>query len=141
VTIESQLSPGSLFDYLADMRNAPRWDPGVSTVTLKGDPDHGLGEGSQFLVTLLLGGRPQQVTYELAEYDRPRRVVLRCVQRGFISTDVVSIATEGGGRSSVSYDANLKLRGILRLGAPLTATAFRRIGRRAASGLRRELGA
>jgi hypothetical protein len=140
VTVESRLSSEALFDYLADMRNAPEWDPGVSTALLRGDPDLGLRRGSQFLVTLLLGGSSRLVTYELIEYHRPSRLVLRATQPAFTSTDVVSVETTDGGGSSASYEANLTLHGIARLGAPLATAAFRRIGRRAAAGLQRELG-
>jgi hypothetical protein len=139
VTLESPLSPEELFDYLADMRNAAKWDPGVADATLEGDAP--LGIGSRFLVTLLLGGRPRQVTYELVDYDRPRRVVLSAAQPAFTSTDVVTVAALAGDRSSATYDAHLALHGAFRLGAPLVDALFARIGRRAAAGLRREVGA
>jgi len=40
----------------------------------------------------------------------------------------------------VTYDARLEPRGMLRLADPLLGLAFRRIGDRAAAGLRRVLG-
>ena len=46
-----------------------------------------------------------------------------------------SVEASGDG-SLVTYDADLQLRGVLRIGDPLLALGFGRIGDRAAAGLR-----
>jgi hypothetical protein len=139
-TVESHLPPAALFDYLADMRNAAKWDPGVSTATLEGASDE-VREQCRFLVTLLLGGKPKQVVYELAEYQRPDRAVLQGSLPGFTSTDVVTVRALPEGGSRAIYEANLELHGAFRLARPLINIAFQRIGRQAAAGLQREVGA
>ena len=54
------------------------------------------------------------------------------------SVDTVSVVAEGDG-SIVTYDAELTLNGILSLGDIFLRLAFRRIGDRAAAGMRKAL--
>ena len=53
--------------------------------------------------------------------------------------DQITVRPEGAG-ASVTYDADLQLRGALRVLDPLLGLAFKRLGDRARDGLRRELG-
>jgi len=129
------------FDYLADMRNASMWDPGVSGATLTHEGQAGVvSRDTTFDVTLRLAGRARHVTYRLAAYDRPRLVVLEANDPAFHSADTVSIESLPDGTSRVSYDAILEPLGVWKWASPLIALAFDRIGRRAATGLAREMG-
>ena len=57
-----------------------------------------------------------------------------------LSIDEIVVDPEGRG-CRVSYDANLTLKGSLRLADPLLALVFRRIADRAIGGLRKAVGA
>jgi uncharacterized protein YndB with AHSA1/START domain len=133
--------PASLvFDYLADMRNAPDWDPGVAVATIDGPASSSpVGEGTTFDVTLRLFGRLRHVPYRISAYDRPHQVVLEGTDPTFRSLDTVTIELSPDGSTTATYTAELEPAGIWRLAAPAIALAFQGIGRRAATGLAREL--
>jgi hypothetical protein len=84
-------------------------------------------------------GRRVPLEYRITEFDRPTRVVLAADGATIRSTDEISfVATNEG--TSVTYEADLELKTRLgRLMDPLLALAFRRIGARAAAGLRAAL--
>ena len=66
-------------------------------------------------------------------------MVFQADQAAVCSTDEIRVVPVGAG-TSVTYDADLRLKGPLgRLMDPLLGLAFRRIGDRAAAGLRNAL--
>jgi len=137
-TVHSPLTADEAFAYMADVRNFTAWDPGVrSSVLVSGD---GPGPGSAYDVAVAVAGRPMTLRYEFTEYEPSHRLVLRAETRLLRSLDTVTVDAEDTG-SRVVYDAELTLAGLLAVADPLLAVAFRRIGDRAAAGLRRALGA
>jgi hypothetical protein len=73
------------------------------------------------------------------EYDAPRNLLV--VARSFVFTSIDRITVEPDGTGSVvTYDADLRLNGVLRVGDLGLRLMFGRIGDRAAAGLRRVLG-
>ena len=135
-TIDTLWSPEAAFAYMADARNFAEWDPGVRSSTLvRGEEP---GPGAAFDVVVNAGPRTMTLTYETVEWESPRRLVLRAETRSIRSDDSVRIeATDTG--CAVTYDAELDLRGVLRLFDPLLGLSFRKIGDRAAGGLRKVL--
>jgi Polyketide cyclase / dehydrase and lipid transport len=76
--------------------------------------------------------------YEVKEHD-PRRRILLVARTSFLtSMDEVRVEASGSG-CTFTYDAKLTLNGPLGLFDPLLRLAFRRIGDRAAAGLKRVL--
>jgi hypothetical protein len=139
-TAVSSRPQADVFDYLADMRNASDWDPGVDGATLIAPGETGgVSLGATFDVTLNLAGRLRHVEYRVAEYDRPWRVVLDGTDPAFSSLDTVTVELSVDGGTAVTYAAVLKPRGMWQITAPLIAVVFARIGRRAGTGLAREL--
>jgi hypothetical protein len=136
-TVQSTKSPEAAFDYVAQFANAKEWDPGV----VEGDnlSGHPIGPGSRFRLVSRFLGRRVPLEYRITSFERPQRVVLEADERMVRSIDEIRfVAVDGGSR--VSYQADLRLKGALgRLMDPLLALAFRRIGDRAASGLRAAL--
>jgi hypothetical protein len=136
-TIESTKSPEEAFDYLAEFSNARDWDPGiVEAANLTGEP---VGAGSRFRLVSRFLGRHVPLEYRITEFDRPTRVVLTADEASIRSTDEIRfVATDGGSR--VTYEAVLELKTPFGpLLDPLLTVAFRRIGARAAAGLREAL--
>ena len=118
---------------MADARHFAQWDPGVRTSTLvRGEQP---GPGAVFEVVVNAGRRGITLVYETVEWDPPSGLVLRAETRWMCSNDTVRIARTDSG-SAVTYDAELELRGALRLFDPLLKRTFRKIGDRAAAGLR-----
>lgn len=133
--------PEDAFAYMADVRNFPLWDPGVRRVAaVRGD---GPGLGAVYEVEVRVGAAPLVLRYEVIEWEPPRRLAWLASTRTLRSVDEVRVDPASDPPSEdavVTYDARLELRGVLRLADPLLGLAFRRIGDRAAAGLRRVLG-
>lgn len=132
-SIDTDWAPAMAFDYLSDFSTSAEWDPGVvEAVRL---PSASLGEGTQFRLVARFLGRETPLTYRIVEYDPPRAVTFLGESSTVVSRDRITFETIGG-RTRVTYDAVLQLKGVLRLADPLLALAFNRVGDRARDGLR-----
>ena len=61
-----------VFDFVADMRNEPRYNHEVSKVELLSEGP--IGAGSRFRAVTEARGRPLEMTVELTEFERPTKV-------------------------------------------------------------------
>jgi hypothetical protein len=123
------------FAYMADLRNFAEWDPGVrEVVQVEGD---GVGPGAEFDV-MLSNRRGTTLRYRTVKYDQPSGLLVLAETAQLRSADRITVTAADDG-TLVTYDAELSLKGPMRLAAPLFAVAFRRIGNRAAAGLCRVL--
>jgi hypothetical protein len=136
-TIASSRTAEATFEYMAHFANIVDWDPtAVAADQVDGEEP---GPGARFEVLVRWLGREIPLTYETVVFEPPRRLVLRAENAGSISEDTVTVEPSPLGATLV-YDAELRLKGALRLLDPLFSLAFRRLGDNAAAGLRRELG-
>jgi hypothetical protein len=135
-TIDSRRGPAETFDYLATFSNAAQWDPGV----LAGEQlDPGpVRLGTRFRLVVPFLGRRLPMTYVVTGYSPHRVVALDAVTRLLRLTDRIEVAAGGDG-AMVCYDADVRLRGPLRLLDPLLQRGFGVVGERAAAGLTRAL--
>jgi hypothetical protein len=139
-SVPTPWSPADAFSYMADVRNFAQWDPGVRQVTAL----HGnvAGPGAAYDVEVRATFTSLVLRYEVIEWEPPRRLVLSAATRTLRSVDEIRVepgsAPDAGG-ALVTYDAELDLLGAMRIANPLLGLAFRRIGDRAAAGLRRVL--
>ncbi|MBK9178283.1 MAG: SRPBCC family protein [Acidimicrobiales bacterium] len=125
-----------VFAYLADLRNFAEWDPGIRRVAqVEGD---GAGPGAVFDVTVAGVGRDLTLRYRTVEYAPPGNLLVLAASTLFTSEDRITVETDGAG-TVVTYDADLRLNGVLRLADPGLRLVFGRIGDRAAAGLREAL--
>lgn len=137
-TVRTRWSPEVAFAYMADLRNFAEWDPGVVRAVQRiGD---GGGPGSEFDVTVRSPGRDLTLRYRTVEHAAPTEVLVIASTSTLTSEDRITVVAEPDGGASVTYDADLRLAGPLRLADPFLRLAFGRIGDRAAAGLRRVLG-
>ncbi len=127
-----------VFDYLADFSTTAEWDPGVVSASRVGDGDVGLG--SRFDLVTQFMGRTTELSYEIVAFDRPRLVTLRGENATVVSLDTITFEASGEG-TRLTYDADLTLKGALRLGDPLLKLVFGRIGDAAVGGLSKRLDA
>jgi hypothetical protein len=130
--IDLPLSPEAAFDLLADFSRLPEWDPGAVEARRLGSGP--IARGSRFRVVSEFLGRRVPLTYEIVEYERPLRLVLRARDGVLTSLDEINFAARAGG-TRVTYDARLALSGIAQLGDPLLQLAFGFLGRAAVRGL------
>ena len=138
-TIWTPRLPSDVFAYLARFSNAAEWDPGVIEAedTTPGPPR----QGSTYRLVVALLGRRVPLDYRIAEIDPPQRVVLKAQNALIRSTDIIEVVPAPEAGSAVTYTATLTLKGVMALFAPLLGAGFKRIGDRAAEGLRDTLAA
>lgn len=135
-TIESIRAPAEAFDYLADFSSVAEWDPSaVSAKMLAEQP----GLGAEFEVVVRFAGRELPFLYRTTEFERPDRIVLRAESSAVVSEDTITVRARPDGGSEVTYDADLRPKGIMRLADPVLGLLFKRLGDNAAAGLREKL--
>lgn len=120
------------FSYLADFTNAAEWDPGIAEARrLTPEPTV---VGSRFEVIALFRGRRQRFEYVVTEYEDGKRIALRGEGEKALSDDVITVtATAGGAR--IRYEADLRLKGVLRVAEPFLRSTVKRMGDDALDGL------
>jgi carbon monoxide dehydrogenase subunit G len=136
-TVTTSRPPEDVFDYLADFSSVAEWDPGVKEAYPVNSG--GVRRGAQFTVISRFLGRDVPLTYRTVELDRPHRVVLQAISDTVVSTDTISFRPLPDGGTLVTYDADLRLKGALRLAELPMRVLFRRIGERARDGLEEAL--
>ena len=126
--VRTDLDVEAAFGFMADLSNFAEWDPGVSSAEqVKGD---GPGLGAEYDVE----ASGSMLRYVVDAFDAPNRLRARASNRFITSVDAISVSADVDG-SIVTYDADLTLNGVLRLGDPILKLAFQRIGDKAARGL------
>jgi len=135
-SLDTRLPLADAFAYLSDFSTTEEWDPGVVEAERLGDEP--VGQGSEFHVVAEFLGRKSALTYRVVEFEPEQVVTLRGENATVVSLDRISFETTGSA-TRVTYDAELTLKGPLRIADPLLALAFNRVGGRALEGLRTTL--
>jgi len=135
-SVRTPWSADRAFEYLSDLEHFADWDPGVKRSTQVAGTGPGLG--SAYDVTVRGVGRDLTLRYETVAFEPSRRIEVRAQTAALVSVDVMTFVDDAGG-CVVTYDADLSLKGVLRLANPVLGLVFGRIGDRAAVGLRRAL--
>lgn len=121
---------------MADLSNFAEWDPGVEQAKLVQGDGPGIDAAFDVAVKAIRGSLT--LRYHITDYDPPEKVAARAESRLLTSLDTITVRGDGDG-SVVTYDAELKLNGLLGVADPLLGLGFKRIGDRAATGLVRAL--
>ncbi|MFZ4719897.1 MAG: SRPBCC family protein [Ilumatobacteraceae bacterium] len=130
--VRTRRPAAEVFAYMADLRNFAEWDPGVKKVVqVTGE---GGGPANEFDVTV----SGTTLRYVTKEYQPPTDLLVVAESTTLVSTDRVTVQPDGDG-CIVTYDADLRLKGVFVVLTPALALAFGRIGDRAAAGMRRVL--
>jgi len=131
-TVYSQHPAPDTFSYLATFTNTADWDPGViSAEQLDGGP---VRPGTRFRLVVPFLGRHLPLTYQVIKLVPGREVVLAARSRLLRATDRIVVDPAGDG-ATVSYQADVRLRGPLAVLDTLLRPGFRAVGQRAAAGL------
>jgi hypothetical protein len=115
--------PEVVFDFVADERNEPQYNPNMTTVSLLSEEP--IGVGSRFAATLMLRGRPITMSVEFTEFVRSRRL-------GSVTTtgpmDTVGALTfEPSGKGTImTWSWRIKPRGLAKTTSPIVAWMGRR---------------
>lgn len=135
-SLETTRSPADTFAYLSDFSTTEEWDPGVIEAERLGDAP--IGAGTEFRLLARFLGRSNTLIYRIVEFEPSELVTFRGESATVVSLDRITFEPTGRG-TRVTYDAELTLKGVLRLADPLLGLAFERVGDRALGGLRATL--
>ena len=135
-SLETSRSADEVFAYLSDFATTQEWDPGVAEATRIDDGP--VREGSEVRLLASFLGRTVPLTYRVVEFDPPRSVTMLGENATVASRDRITVEPTPEG-AVITYDADLALKGLLRVADPWLAIAFRRVGNRALAGLRSTL--
>jgi carbon monoxide dehydrogenase subunit G len=137
-TVDTPRPPAQAFAYLSDFTTAAEWDPGTVESQRLGEGP--IREGTEFLLVAAFLGRKTTLTYRIVEYQPPHAVTFRGENSTVVSLDRITFQPSDGG-TRILYNADLTLKGPLKLADPLLALAFNRVGDHAVAGLRDTIGA
>lgn len=140
-TVTSPKPAEEVFDYLADLRNVPEWDPET-----RGAEQTSAGDAASVGATFRLRvGRwaalSASMDYELVELERPRRIVARGDSGLGGGVDTLTISPTATGGSEVVYATEVEPKGFGKLMTPIAGTVVNRSGERTRAGLERTLNA
>ncbi len=112
-----------VFDFVADERNEPRYNPHMTRVEQTSDGP--IGVGSRFRAAMTSMGRSSEMLIEYTGFERPRRLAS--------STHMSSMDTQGGltfdpvlGGTLMRWLWDVQPRGILKVMRPVVAWMGRR---------------
>jgi hypothetical protein len=125
------------FEFMADLRNFASWDPGVRSARLV--VGAAPGPDAAFDVDVAVWFGTMRLRYVVTEWTPPTRLVACAETSTLRSLDEIRVESRDDGTTIVTYDADLQFTGLSRIANPVLNLAFRRIGDRAAAGLRRVL--
>ena len=129
-------SPAEVFDFVADERNEPLFNPSMISVALV--TDEPIAAGSVFDATALSRGKPVPMTVRFTEFERPTRLCSQSRISGLTLTGGLTFTPEGGG-TRMAWDWDVRAPGVLRLASPLISAAGRRQERRIWTALKSHL--
>jgi uncharacterized protein YndB with AHSA1/START domain len=135
-TVTVDRPQAEVFAYLADFTTTTQWDPGtLRTTRMSGDG----GVGTTYRNVSRFLGRRTELTYVVTDHQSPELLQLRGENDSVVAHDTMTLAGTPYGATTISYRAEFEFKGWARLAAPLAAPALRRLGDRAARGLRSAL--
>lgn len=125
-----------VFDFVADQRNEPSYNPKMTASAMLTDGP--IGVGTRFAATVLSRGKPLLVTIDVTGFDRPRRISSRSVMPGATVEGHLKFEPMPGG-TRLSWDWKVTVDGLGRLAGPLIALIGRQQERAIWTSLKHQL--
>lgn len=130
-TVETTAAPGPVFAYLSDFTNTNEWDPGtISTERVEGDG----GVGTVYHNVSEFNGNKSELRYEVVELVADRKIALMGEGKSVHADDTMELAPSGTG-TRVTYTADIRFKGLLKVAEPFLGKAFKKLGDEAEEGL------
>ena len=133
VTLATPLPPAEAFEKVADLSRLTEWDPGVVSAAYQVGDSIAVGTIWKVIVKGF-GGSPIKLHYEVTDLDPDVRMVAVADDKTLRSYDIISVAPDGDG-SRLTYDAELKMKGLFSPINMILPLIFDKIGDKAAQGL------
>lgn len=137
-TVTTRLPISRVFSYLSDFSNAVEWDPGTISSVARNEAKPAVGTVYELVVTF--GSRTMPMTYEITALERNKHLVLTGDGETTRAVDTMTFAPTADNGTIVTYEADIKLKGLLRLAEPFLAKKFKELGDEAEHGLITALG-
>ena len=123
-----------VFDLVADERNEPRYNPRI--VRAEKVSEGPVGRGTLFVAEPKSMGARGEMTVEVMEYDRPRRLH-NVIRSSYMQVDGTLAFEEADGGTRLTWDWDMGLVGPMRLLSPVLAVVGPSWERRNWMGLKR----
>ncbi|MFP5022352.1 SRPBCC family protein [Pseudonocardia phyllosphaerae] len=116
----------TVLGYLADFGHSETWDPGTRTATRADDA--GVVEvGSTWHTVSVFNGRETELLVRLTERTASRLVFVG-ENPTVVATDDLHVEPSEDGGSTITYRADLRFKGLLKLAGPFLRREFERVG-------------
>ena len=125
--VEIERPAPEVFDFVADMTNAPLWQSGLHRV--ERIPPGPVGVGSEHVFERRFAGRTLKSRNRITEFCPPSRIAF-VIPEGWISGSAAYEVTPTGGGSRVGCRMEFRARGLGRLVEPLLGRVLRHDSRR-----------
>lgn len=114
-------------EFTADPSHAPQWYANIDAVVWETDPPARLGSRMSFVARFV--GRRLTYTYEIVEFERGDRLVMRTADGPFPMETTYQWEPIDGSRTRMILRNRGKPSGFAEVGAPMMAAALRRANR------------
>jgi hypothetical protein len=128
---------GEVAAYAGDPTNAPDWYTNISSVEWRTPPPVAVGSRMDFVATFL--GRRLAYTYEVVEFERGRRLVMRTADGPFPMETTYIWEPLGADSTRMTLRNRGRPSGFSGMAAPFLASAMRRANRKDLAALRARL--
>ncbi len=105
-----------VFDMVADERNEPRYNPRI--VRAEKTSQGPVGRGSRFTVKPRGMGTRGDMTVEIVDYDRPRRLATS-IRSSYLDVDGTLTFDQADGGTRMRWSWTMRLRGAMRVLSPV----------------------
>jgi carbon monoxide dehydrogenase subunit G len=116
-----------VFDFVADERNEPAYNPRIARAEKVSDGP--VGKGARFVAAPKGMGARGEMTLEIRDYDRPHRLH-HVVHSSYLQVDGILRFEDVGGRTRLSWDWDMDMVGAARVLSPVLALVGPRWERR-----------
>lgn len=136
-TITTTAPRDEVFSYLADFSNGPEWDPGQESSTPRSDA--GPHVGQIYDVMVLWGDRRLPMTYEVTAIDPGTSITLAGEGSTTRAIDTIEVVDVADGGCAVTYTADIRLKGLLKVAEPFLGSKFDELADHAEAGIAQQL--
>lgn len=116
----------TVLGYLADFGHSEVWDPGTRSCT-RSDDGGPVEVGSTWHNVSVFNGRETELTYTLVDRSDSRLVFVG-ENPTVTATDDIRVEPTDDGGCTVTYRADLRFKGLLKLAGPFLRREFERLG-------------
>ena len=136
-TITTEAPIDEVFAYMADFSNGPEWDPTQESSVAREDGGPRLGQVYDIVVRW--GDREVPMVYEVTAYKPNHMITLVGDGSATHAVDTLEFAEVSDGGTAVTYNADIRLKGLLRLAEPFLGSKFNELFDDAEAGISKQL--